>query len=79
MIESKKMNSRETIDGVIHRGPLVALLETILDGSTTIAVVEGKLPRQVDSGEGDSWGAVGLGRKASGGTRPRLSWGRCVL
>jgi PAS domain-containing protein len=35
-----------------------------------------KLPRQVDHSTGDCPGDVGLGRNVSGGTRPRLSWGR---
>ncbi len=38
-----------------------------------------KLPRQVDTGMGDSQALVGLGRNIRGGTRPRLSWGRSVL
>jgi alkanesulfonate monooxygenase SsuD/methylene tetrahydromethanopterin reductase-like flavin-dependent oxidoreductase (luciferase family) len=38
-----------------------------------------KLPRQVDTSKVDSTGASGLGRNVSGGTRPRLSWGRSVL
>jgi hypothetical protein len=38
-----------------------------------------KLPRQVDTAKLDSAGTSGLGRKISGGTRPRLSWGRSVL
>ena len=39
----------------------------------------GKLPRQVDSGDWDSGRAVVLGKKWSGGARPRPSWGRSVL
>ena len=38
-----------------------------------------KLPRQVDTAKLDSTGASGLGRNVSGGTWPRLSWGRSVL
>ena len=38
-----------------------------------------KLPRQVDSPKEYSRSEVGLGRNVSGGTRPRLSWGRFVL
>ena len=38
-----------------------------------------KLPRQVDSREGDWSPDEGLGRNVSGGTRPRLSWGRTRL
>src|SRR5437773_10760858 len=38
-----------------------------------------KLPRQVDTSKIDSEGVSGLGRNVSGGTRPRLSWGRSVL
>jgi len=38
-----------------------------------------KLPRQVDTSHGDFPGEVGLGRNISGGTRPRLSWGRSWL
>ena len=38
-----------------------------------------KLPRQVDTSKIDSAGVSGLGRNVSGGTRPRLSWGRSVL
>ena len=38
-----------------------------------------KLPRQVDSREGDCSPDEGLGRNVSGGTRPRLSWGRTRL
>ena len=35
-----------------------------------------KLPRQADSSKGDWPAAECLGRNGSGGTRPRLSWGR---
>ena len=38
-----------------------------------------KLPRQVDTPRVDPKGESGLGRNVSGGTRPRLSWGRSVL
>ena len=38
-----------------------------------------KLPRQVDTAKLDSTGASDLGRNVSGGTWPRLSWGRSVL
>jgi hypothetical protein len=38
-----------------------------------------KLPRQVDTSKVDFAGASGLGRNVSGGTWPRLSWGRSVL
>ena len=38
-----------------------------------------KLPRQADSSKGDRPAAEGLGRNVSGGTRPRLSWGRSPL
>ena len=38
-----------------------------------------KLPRQADSSKGDWPAAECLGRNVSGGTRPRLSWGRSPL
>ena len=38
-----------------------------------------KLPRQVDTSKVDFTGASGLDRNATGGTWPRLSWGRSVL
>ena len=38
-----------------------------------------KLPRQADSSKGDWAATEGLGRNVSGGTRPRLSWGRSPL
>lgn len=38
-----------------------------------------KLPRQADSSMGDFSADEGLGRNVSGGTRPRLSWGRSPL
>ena len=38
-----------------------------------------KLPRQIDTSKADFRGASGLGRNATGGTWPRLSWGRSVL
>ena len=38
-----------------------------------------KLPRQVDTPKEYSRSDVGLGKNVSGGTRPRLSWGRFVL
>jgi integrase len=38
-----------------------------------------KLPRQVDTSKVDFTGASDLGRNATGGTWPRLSWGRSVL
>ncbi len=38
-----------------------------------------KLPRQADSSKGDCPLDEGLGRNVSGGTRPRLSWGRSLL
>src|ERR1051326_5849287 len=38
-----------------------------------------KLPRQADSSIGDCVSDEGLGRNVSGGTRPRLSWGRSLL
>ena len=38
-----------------------------------------KLPRQVETSKVNFAGASGLGRNASGGTWPRLSWGRSVL
>jgi hypothetical protein len=38
-----------------------------------------KLPRQVNSRWLDCPGENGLGRNVSGGTRPRLSWGRSEL
>ena len=37
-----------------------------------------KLPRQVNSRSLDGPGENGLGRNVSGGTRPRLSWGRSL-
>jgi hypothetical protein len=39
----------------------------------------GKLRRQVNRSKLDFGGTLGLGRKVSRGTRPRLSWGRSVL
>ena len=38
-----------------------------------------KLPRQVDTAKRDCPADEGLGRNMSGGTRPRLSWGRSLL
>jgi len=38
-----------------------------------------KLPRQADRSIGDFSADEGLGRNVSGGTRPRLSWGRSPL
>jgi len=38
-----------------------------------------KLPRQVDTAKRDWPADEGLGRNVSGGTRPRLSWGRSLL
>ena len=38
-----------------------------------------KLPRQADSSKGDWPATECLGRNVSGGTRPRLSWGRSPL
>ena len=38
-----------------------------------------RLPRQVDTAKVDSGMVSGLGRNVSGGTWPRLSWGRSVL
>ena len=38
-----------------------------------------ELPRQVDTSRVDSTRTSGLGRNVSGGTWPRLSWGRSVL
>ena len=38
-----------------------------------------KLPRQVDTAKRDWPADKGLGRNVSGGTRPRLSWGRSLL
>ena len=63
---------------------ILALASTPLfaqDDSTSVqgSIYQGKLPRQGDNGEWDSGRAVALGRKWSGGTRPRLSWGRAVL
>ena len=45
----------------------------------TIGWLWRKLPRQADSSKGDWPAAECLGRNVSGGTRPRLSWGRSPL
>ena len=37
-----------------------------------------KLPRQAGHSKGDCAADEGLGRNVSGGTRPRLSWGRSL-
>ena len=42
-------------------------------------ILNRKLPRQADSSKGDWPAAECLGRNVSGGTRPRLSWGRSLL
>ena len=45
----------------------------------TRKVWQRKLPRQVDTAKRDWPADKGLGRNVSGGTRPRLSWGRSLL
>jgi hypothetical protein len=55
------------------------LLEVAHYGWQIVGEFKRKLPRQVDTAKLDSAGMSGLGRKISGGTRPRLSWGRSVL
>jgi len=57
-------------------GELFDLLRQLDRGAVTW---KRKLPRQVDTAKLDSTGASGLGRNVSGGTWPRLSWGRSVL
>jgi len=55
------------------------ILDAIKSGKIECRVYDGKLPRQADHSNVDSRGAVDLGMNVSGGTRPRLSWGRSVL
>ena len=68
--------------------PLIVVLWTAKSASGTRLVsarsTDGgksfrKLPRQVDSAKRDWPVDEGLGRNVSGGTRPRLSWGRSLL
>jgi putative transposase len=66
-------------DGVVVAGQTVIVrLGITRDGRKEPLGVR-KLPRQVDTSKLDSAGALGLGRNTSGGTWPRLSWGRSVL
>lgn len=86
-----KMIVRRFYEEIVNTGDVSRIAEVVSDDYTEVmdgnrypvgpegAASHGKLPRQVERVEVDSWGAVGLGRKASGGTRPRLSWGRSVL
>ncbi len=57
---------------------LICLLILTTSASAECAWVR-KLPRQVDTSKVDFTGASGLDRNATGGTWPRLSWGRSVL
>ena len=43
------------------------------------AILQRKLPRQVDTAKGDCTGGFSLGKNVRGGTRPRLSCGRSWL
>ena len=70
-------------DGFRDRGVSVAFSynPTPLTGAIHGVLAESgrKLPRQADSSKGDWPAAECLGRNVSGGTRPRLSWGRSPL
>ena len=55
------------------------LMDLVNFKTTTGAVGIRKLPCQADHSKGDCAADEGLGRNVSGGTRPRLSWGRSRL
>jgi antiphage defense system Thoeris ThsB-like protein len=61
-------------EGVVHRVAAGAG-----DSLRSVRRSPRKLPRQVDTAKRDWPADEGLGRNMSGGTRPRLSWGRSVL
>ena len=63
------------IEDVARRLGTANFMAVAPDGLTSVR----KLPRQADSSKGDWPAAEGLGRNVSGGTRPRLSWGRSPL
>ena len=74
--------SKAALQQVIRgRVPLASVLHSVLhtDAWGGYDGLVRKLPRQADSLKLDSAGVVGLGRKVSGGTSPRLSCGRSVL
>jgi hypothetical protein len=57
----------------------VSTIGSVLVGAITHWRAPRKLPRQGDRSKAYSRIDVGLGKNVSGGTRPRLSWGRSVL
>ena len=57
----------------------VAILAALMTASPLLLTSVRKLPRQVDRLKAYSRVELALGRNVSGGTRPRLSWGRPVL
>jgi hypothetical protein len=66
------------LTGFWHAAALLLILRHQAFG-WVLGVFSRKLPHQVDTAKLDSTGIPCLGRNVSGGTWPRLSWGRSVL